>query len=1396
MNPKIDGMPRRLSDASNMNRCAAVVRRWLPVVAAFALAAAGAQAQSTFGPQAVGTTSAEQGVTVTAQAAGTVAKIEVLTQGAAVLDFAAGTSASTCTTGTPLTVGGTCTESVAFTAAAPGLRTGAVVLLDGSGNVLGETLISGTGMGGLGVLVPGNLLPIAGKDTQFTTVGDGNLATNAELNLPAGVVLDGNGNVYIADSLHNRIRMVCGASATPTIKGTSCKGASYISTIAGNGNTSYTGDGGPAVSATVNSPSDVTMDGAGNLYIADTGNNVIREVSAATGIISTVAGDGAGCPAQTDPVGDGCPAYAASHVAASLNSPWGVTLDASGDLYIADTYNHRIRKVDAATGIMTTVAGTGFTNLDGTGGYSGDGGPATSAKLNKPYAVAFDAAGDMYIPDSANNCIRMVNTAGMISTFAGNGTQGSPVDGSLANQAALYAPSGVAVDPAGNVYIADTQNAAIRKVSAATGKISTVIKNGVGEYYYKGQFVRRSLYGPIGLTMDMSGNLYIADYYLMVVRELQSNYTVLDLTATAVRQKDKSTPQLQIVENAGNSPLDLTALTPDANAAVDPATTTCNTGNPLLPVATDCVVGAVFAPSVAGNPLTGNINVGKTGDTPSAPLDIALVGKATAVNSTTITVDSTPQTSNFGQNVTFTATVTTGATSGNLTGTVTFYDGTTVLKSGVPLSAAATTATATFSTSTLTVGLHQITASYDGDTAHFASNSTDPNNTTPAYVQTVQELTATSLASSANPSSPGQNVTFTATVSISGGGGVTPDGNVTFTDGATILGTVALDPTGTATYPTAFTTVGVHPITAMYNGDTAKQIVGSTSSVVNQDVQGASNVTVVSSSPTSNYGVSVTFTATVASVGTTPATGTVNFLDNGTQIGTGTLAGSPGTATFAISTLPVGAHSITVAYLGDTNYAPSNSAPITQTVNQTQTSTTLGATPNPGIAGTPVAITATVQVIAGVATTKGTVTFTDNGTALGSAPLTAAGTATINQTLAPGQHLIVASYGGDSNDQGSQSTAYSLPVVLATTTTGLASSGTPALVLAPITFTAKVIGNGGTPQGTVTFSADGAAMGAPVALDATGTAALTVSNLAAGTHQITANYAGDTNDSPSVSVAFSQVVNKIDTSTDLGVSTTGGTSPQTILVATVLSSTGPKATGTVTFTNGTTTIGSATLDASGIVTLNPNLPPGNYNIVASYGGDDSHNPSASQPVSVSGTATGFSLTVTPPNVSLKTKQNATVTVGLTSSAGFTDTIGLGCASLPAGVTCHFSNFSVPLAANGTVTAQLTIDTNNPLSGGAAAMNQPPGKPGTSLAGLFLPLSAFFGLVFWWLRRRHAALFTTVLIAVVSVATLLATGCSGYSTSSAAPGKYVIQVTGTGANSNVIHYQNVTLEITN
>jgi hypothetical protein len=466
-------------------------------------------------------------------------------------------------------------------------------------------------------------------------------------------------------------------------------------------------------------------------------------------------------------------------------------------------------------------------------------------------------------------------------------------------------------------------------------------------------------------------------------------------------------------------------------------------------------------------------------------------------------------------------------------------------------------------------------------------------------------------------------------------------------------------------------------------------------------------------------------------------------------------------------------------------------------VNQAQTATSESAVPSPAIAGAPVAITATVKVTAGVSNPTGTVTFTNGSTVLGSAPLGASETATINSTLSTGSYSIVATYGGDTNDGSSISAPLALTVAQATTQTAVTATPNPAVAETAVTFTAKVTGNGGIPGGTVTFNANGAPIGTPVLLDATGTATTTYSAFIPGSYTITAVYGGDTNDQGSTGTGSAPlVVGTIPTITELGDATTTGQNPQLILVASVLSSGGAVATGTVTFNNGTTAVGTGTLDSSGVATLTPNLPTGSYTIVAVYGGDALHGPSTSQPVTVSEGGVTFNITLTPATVTMKTSQNDTVTVNLSSNAGFTDTIALGCASLPAGVTCHFSPLSVALAATGTATDQLTIDTNNPLSGGSSAMNARGDSRGTYLAGLLLPFSLFFGWILWRFRKRHMGLRTMVLVMVLSAAALLATGCSGFSMGSAATGTYVIQVTGTGVNTGITHYQNLTVTLTN
>lgn len=273
-----------------------------------------------------------------------------------------------------------------------------------------------------------------------------------------------------------------------------------ITTVAGNGTSSFSGDGGAATSASLGSATDCgqALDSSGNIYISDTANNRIRKVTAATGIITTIAGTG-----TSSFSGDGGLA-----TSATLSGPEGVGVDSNGNIYIADKFNAAIRKVTVATGIITTVAGIGAS-----GGFSGDGGLATSAELATPECVRFDSSDNMYIADYGNWRIRKVTAAtGIITTVAGNGTQGYSGDGGAATSASLDTAVSIAADLSGNLYIADWNNNRIRKVAAATGIITTVAGTGTaGGAGDGGLATSAQLDGPADVAVDSSGNLYIAD---------------------------------------------------------------------------------------------------------------------------------------------------------------------------------------------------------------------------------------------------------------------------------------------------------------------------------------------------------------------------------------------------------------------------------------------------------------------------------------------------------------------------------------------------------------------------------------------------------------------------------------------------------------------------------------------------------------------------------------------------------------------------------------------------------------------------------------------------------------------------------------------------------------------
>jgi large repetitive protein len=1352
-----------------------------------ALAVPAARAQVSFPATAVGGSAAAQTVTVTASAAGQVQSVSYLAMGAANLDYAPAGSGDNCT-GASLAKGQTCSVSAVFAPKYPGARNGAVVLL-GSGNaVLGVEYLTGIGQGALAVASPGTISIAAGTEGEWTQLGDNGPAASADLYLPSGVAIDGAGDLFIADSNHNRIREVL---ATGANKGN-------IVTVAGDGDAGYNASATIAIDSPLNTPTGVAIDGAGNLYIADANNNVVREVNLTLGTISTVAGNN-----QPGYSGDGGPA-----TSAMLNGPKGVSVDAAGNLYIADTGNSIIREVTA--GIIHTVAGTPQQP-----GNTGNGGAATSALLDAPYGVAFDPSGNMFIPDSGNNEVREVSGA-TITLYAGDGNAGYAGDNASAKSAELNAPFGVATDPAGNVYIADARNYVVRQVNAANGIITTVAGNNATDIYNDGksgytygngqngeQFTGNGIaarapsnvsgagiYAPYAVAVDATGDLFIAEYYDQLIREVNSSQATLFFKPQDW-VNEVSAPQNQDIQDIGNQPFTAASVQTDANAQYVAASTTCASAQTSVDGA--CVVLAEFAPTVAGNPVVGNVTLSLPGANPT--IDIQTVGQALAQNQPNITLTSAPNPSSYGQNVALTVTVTQspGSTQGTPTGTVAFtdtYNGTT---GPIGTTQTLVNGAATLNIATLGPGTHRIYATYSGNTYY----QTGTSNT---VSQVVNEQVTVILVNSSgnNPSIFGANVTFQATVTVSGG--IPVINAVSFYNGAALIGSVLPNAGGVATFTTAALPLGNNSITASYTD--ANNVTGTSKALI-QKVQQQTAAALASNLNPSLYGQSVTFTATVTATGSVAPTGTVTFYNGTAKLGTGALVptgASAAATTFATATLPVGANQITAAYGGDTDDFASTSAALPQVVNTATTTTTLVTSANPVIAGTSVTLTATVATTTGsTVTPTGTVDFMNGTTLLGTGTLSTKGVATYTaKNLAIGTYSLTAVYLGDANNTGSTSTpALSLSVVGATTATALTASATTITPNTPLILTATVTGNGATPTGAVSFM-DGVTKIGSGTLSATGVATLTVSNLAVGQHSITAVYGGDTDDSGSTSAAVIVNVHAFTTSTVLAASGTQiGAGTPLSLVAVIASQSGGAVTGTVTFVSGTTTLGTGTVGANNSASLTlGNLSAGNYTITAQYGGDTNDAPSTSNSITVTiGPTQDYTVALSPASLTIPTKKYGVTTITLTSEHGFTDTIALGCSSLPFSVTCNFSTNDVKLPANGTATVQLTVDTNSPLVGGGQARNDMPSPRGALLAACVLPGAALFGLSFWRFRRRHAIFRMLALVAMLAGATFLMNGCGGLTLSSAKAGTYTIQVTADGMQSGVNNAANLSVQVT-
>jgi len=1113
------------------------------------------------GAMTVGQSSSPLTVSVAITGNGTAAAPQAVTQGIAGLDFSLA-AGGTCAPGLGYLPGQSCTVSVVFQPKAPGRRLGAVVLKAIDGTVLGSTLLTGVGQGGLGVLQPGQMDTLAGSDTWIYKT-DGVPANGAAIFLPEGVVVDAAGNIYLSDTTNNRVRRVDAVTG-------------LISTVAGNGIPGFAGDGGLATKASINQPVGLQLDGAGNLFFVDSANHVVRRVDAVSQVITTVAGVGGVCGYT----GDSGPANAAN-----LCEPSGIAFDAGGNLYIGDTGNNVVRRVDAVNGNIGTVAGLGPNK----GGYNGDGILATTAELNAPWSVAIGLDGALYITDRDNNRIRKVDSTGTISTVAGTGRQGFGGDGGNAKSALLNSPAAVAFDPAGNMYIADSGNNRVRKVTASTGLINTI--TGTGDEGFTGDAGPANLasvYGPIALYFDGNGNLLIADMFHNRIRRISA--TTIALQYATIRVGKTSPPQLEGLENDGNASL---AFSPPAflNAALDPASTTCTA---TLPSDLNCTYGVEFAPTVIGNPVLGSVT--QPSDAGNSPDVINLSGEVLTVEPTTIALTSNDNPSLLGASVIFTATVFSADKSRG--GPVTFFDGATAICSDVPLNGSGA---ATCATSSLTLGQHAITADYAGDANNAAANSSK-------LTQTVQQPTTAALVVSPNPSVVGTPVLLAVTVT---GAGAPPTGVVTFYDGATAIGTANLV-SGVGNLSTSALTPGTHNITAKYAGDSTNAA-GTSNDVSEVVSQGTTSATIATSSANVTFGTSVVFTATVISISGPAPTGQVQFLDGTNPIGAATLSAS-GIATLAISSLAPGIHNIVAFYVGDTDDAATSSAPLAETVQGIATTTVLTSGKNPAMAGALVPLSAKVAIAAGAVANgpiTGTVTFSYGAATLGTAPVNGAGVATMNTISLPvGSDAVIATYSGDSNYTTSKSSALAESITVASATLMLSGPATVD-VLTPATFTMTFASGGPAPAGILTLS-DGATVINVQSLTTTAPVTFATSSLSLGSHTLTATFSGDPDYAKTPSNAIAVTVQQGPTQTALVSGNNPQTVGQSITFITTVTSASPNITGAVTLKDGATSLGSAPVNAAGVATFTlSNLAFGSHNLTATYPGDTNHTASTS-----------------------------------------------------------------------------------------------------------------------------------------------------------------------------------------